>query len=188
MRWALLLFPLVLTACDPMGTAHVNIASSDAVSATATELQTALDEYHHRLGVLGKQQRNAAVGDFVGQVVAANGDKAATTKVTNGFMGALDALDADAEVERQRYSASSDNVSLLFGLSKRLNQFGVDSMTAADEYRRYIGSMWDDVQKARADKAKDKAASDATKQQQKDSLGKALTNAAQQALSRKAQP
>lgn len=187
MKWITLFFPLVLTACDPLGSAHVDIGAAQAVSGVADQLDTSIQEYHGDIKESDSSTKAEAIGAFVERLVRHNGDETKMKDDASIFAEALAKIDADAETERDRYSKAKDNVNLLRNLASRLNQFAVNSMTFNDEYRRYLSGMWDQVQAAKKAGDDKKAANDATREQQKKDLQSAGENAIKSALQRRAQ-
>ena len=132
----LLLLP---TACTHH--ARVELSAATALDHLAAEVETALDEYHSELSNADRDRRSAVIDAFVTRIRTDHANQQQSAAHVQQFNDALDRILADTDVERQRLSATRDNITTIRTIAAELRQFAIQSTTLNDDLQRYIGDL-----------------------------------------------
>jgi hypothetical protein len=144
-----LLLALLPAGCG--GDARIQLSAADALTATAGQVELAMQEYHQEGSAYDDSRESEVVSAFVVRVRADHADPAAVESHADRFKAALATIRTDRDVEWQRRQAALENVAVLRELARGLRRLALESLSLDDEMRRYLSNWLTTREKTNAD-------------------------------------
>ncbi|MFM9966732.1 MAG: hypothetical protein ACKV2Q_36630 [Planctomycetaceae bacterium] len=137
--------------------ARTSIAGADALEPIANQLDVTLIEFAADLERADDSTRERVTAAFVARVKADAADEAALTAHIAAFTAALEHVEADKAVARDRLASGRDNVGLIREVAQGMRTVAIRAMRLDAEAEEYVESAVKKYHAAQAEREAEKA-------------------------------